>query len=272
MHLEAEHDVAAQRHGGVRHEPVAPDLRDEPAQPRSEVDAFRVELNRRPEVAVPLHVLQGFALRVLLHVPDRVADHAGCRAPQGWVPRGLVPDNRRHRRVRQPQRVGIGRRRGPVLGASVGLRRARLLRRLRPVLRGVADNLLRRIAARERDVVLRVRRLLHRLRPAIAIGELRQLRRDLGADFDLRGDEHELRAIAQVLLFLLALRLEPLFLRGVHRLDEGQVRPRHDGNENEQMHHDRQEDDLQLGQGPIQRRYLRAIVLEIEVHQWFTRL
>ena len=41
------------RHRGVRHEPVALDLRDEAANPRPELDALRVELDRRPELPPP---------------------------------------------------------------------------------------------------------------------------------------------------------------------------------------------------------------------------
>ena len=46
--VELQHDAAVKRHGRVRHEPVAAHLRDESAQPRPELDALGVELNRRP--------------------------------------------------------------------------------------------------------------------------------------------------------------------------------------------------------------------------------
>ena len=46
MHEEREDDVSAQRHRRIGHEPVAAHLRDEPANPRPELDALGVELER----------------------------------------------------------------------------------------------------------------------------------------------------------------------------------------------------------------------------------
>ena len=51
-----------------------------------------------------------------------------------------------------------------------------------------------------------------------------------------------------------------------------EMRPGENRNDEEQMHDDREEYDLEPGQRPIQRRDIRAVVLEIEVHQWVTRL
>ena len=135
------------------------------------------------------------------------------------------------RRARQAQRVGIGRR--AAVGAVVGLgRRARLLGGLRPLLGRVADDLLRRVAARERHVVLRIRRLLHRLRAAVAIGQLGELGRNLGPDLDLRRDEHELRAArADRPVLSRAAASMRLGLRRVHRLHEREMRPGEDRND-----------------------------------------
>jgi hypothetical protein len=45
------------------------------------------------------------------------------------------------------------------------------------------------------------------------------------------------------------------------------IRPGDDHDDDEQVDDDRQEDDLEPGQRPIERRNVRAIILEIEVHQ-----
>ena len=70
-----------------------------------------------------------------------------------------------------------------------------------------------------------------------------------------------------VTLFFLALLFDLPFLFGVHRFHERQIRPGEDGDDDEQMHDDREQDNLQPGQRPIQVRDIRAVVLEIEVHQ-----
>src|SRR3989304_5972040 len=75
--VERDHHVPAEKHRGLRHEPVAPDLRDEAAQPRPELDPFRVELDRRREVLAPaLQVPEAVLLDVLLRVADRPAKPA----------------------------------------------------------------------------------------------------------------------------------------------------------------------------------------------------
>ena len=51
VHVERDDDVPLHRHRRVRDEPVALDLRDEAPDPRTELDALGVELNRRPERA-----------------------------------------------------------------------------------------------------------------------------------------------------------------------------------------------------------------------------
>src|SRR5439155_14247922 len=50
VHVERDDDVPLHRHRGVRDEPVALHLRDEAANPRSELDALRVELNLGSEL------------------------------------------------------------------------------------------------------------------------------------------------------------------------------------------------------------------------------
>ena len=54
-----------------------PHLRHEPAQPRTELHAFRVELNRRAGLAQPaLRVVERLLLDVLLQVAQRLAQRS----------------------------------------------------------------------------------------------------------------------------------------------------------------------------------------------------
>ncbi len=50
LHVECEDDVPLHRHGHIGNDPVTLYLGDEPADPRTELDALRIELNRRAEL------------------------------------------------------------------------------------------------------------------------------------------------------------------------------------------------------------------------------
>src|SRR5687768_5808844 len=78
--VEGEDDASPERHRRVRDEPVAPDLRDKAADPGTELDAFGVELDRRPGIVdAPLWVAERLVLDVALQVPERVAEPAWRR-------------------------------------------------------------------------------------------------------------------------------------------------------------------------------------------------
>ena len=73
MHVEGKHDMSVHRPDGVRDEPVATDLRDEPAEPGAELDPLGVELDVRTETAgVATVVAEGLALDTLTQVFDRL--------------------------------------------------------------------------------------------------------------------------------------------------------------------------------------------------------
>ena len=75
---ERDDDPAAQRHRRIGHEPVALHLRDEAANPRPELDALGVELNRRPELlAAALLVVERLVSPRTLQV--RAAPRPACR-------------------------------------------------------------------------------------------------------------------------------------------------------------------------------------------------
>src|SRR5688500_3320702 len=79
MHVEREHDMAAQRHRGVGHEPVATHLRDESSNPGSELDTLGVELQRPEVLHLPLVVMKRFFIDVLLQVAKSLAKRAALR-------------------------------------------------------------------------------------------------------------------------------------------------------------------------------------------------
>src|SRR5262249_15385700 len=62
--VERNHHVPLRRHRGVGNQPVAFDLRHETPDPRSELDAFGIELNRRSKGAAALRIFE----LILLHV------------------------------------------------------------------------------------------------------------------------------------------------------------------------------------------------------------
>ena len=75
-------------------QPVALDLRDEAANPRTELDALGVELNRRTELAAAaLRVVELIALHVALEVAERVAERS-ARRRAATVRAGLRRDGR----------------------------------------------------------------------------------------------------------------------------------------------------------------------------------
>ncbi len=151
MDVERHHHVPLHRHCRVGDEPVAANLGDEAPQPRTEVDALRVELDRR-EVGVgrpALLVVEGLLPGVLLHVADRVGEDPGrrpahlrlrrCRASgrrRCWLPGGAATRARLPRWHHPPRRRRLG------TLARTGV---------------VGVDLLRRVAARERHRVLRIR-------------------------------------------------------------------------------------------------------------------
>ena len=100
--LNVHHDVPLHRHRRVRDEPVALDLRDEAADPRPELDALGVELDRRAERARrrPADCRR----------PGSARSAAGCAAP-----RPSAPPVRRRRQPRCPRRAAAPgpRRRSP---------------------------------------------------------------------------------------------------------------------------------------------------------------
>src|SRR6185436_14532834 len=62
--------------------PVAADLREEPADPRAELDALRVELDPRTELRRPaLRVFERLLLDVPLQIPKRIVQRAGAVSP-----------------------------------------------------------------------------------------------------------------------------------------------------------------------------------------------
>jgi hypothetical protein len=79
VHEERDHHAPPHRHRRHRHEPVAADLRDEAADPRAELDALGIELNRRPEAAAALLVAELILLDIPLEIPERVAERSAGR-------------------------------------------------------------------------------------------------------------------------------------------------------------------------------------------------
>src|SRR5207244_3973266 len=89
-------DVPLLRHRGVRDEPVALHLRDEPANPRPELDALRVELDFRTELSAAALVVERFTLHVTLQIAQRVAERSAGRpaAPRRTGARSADPARR----------------------------------------------------------------------------------------------------------------------------------------------------------------------------------
>ena len=83
MDVERQHDVPAHRHRRVGNEPVPPDLRDEAAEPGPELDALRIELDRRGEVLIraTLGIRELILLRVLctLRIASAITPATGPR-------------------------------------------------------------------------------------------------------------------------------------------------------------------------------------------------
>src|SRR3954453_863545 len=82
--VERDDDVSLVGHRRVRDEPVALHLRDEAADPRTELDAFGVELNLGTELpAAAALVLERLALRVAREIAQRIAERSagGRRSP-----------------------------------------------------------------------------------------------------------------------------------------------------------------------------------------------
>ena len=170
MHVERDHDAAAEGHRRLRDKPVPAHLRFEPAQPRAEVHPLRVELDRGVGVALttPL-IVEVLILEQRLQIPERLPERAPARL---------------RLRVEKPVISGrLGRR-----GRGIGRRRRR--GRLRPLhLRGGrALDLVERVALRIRIGLLRLRRLLDRGRLAVQIGRGRLGRRRAGRQVPERLD------------------------------------------------------------------------------------
>src|SRR5262245_10345917 len=73
VNIELQHHPTVEGHGGVRNKPVASHLRDEAPQPRTEIHALGVELNRRPRiVSAASLVAKRLVLDVLLQVLQRI--------------------------------------------------------------------------------------------------------------------------------------------------------------------------------------------------------
>ena len=179
------------------------------------------------------------------------------------------------RLLRQPERVsGIGGLsvRGRVL-RRIGrrrLRRAGLPRLLlRPRRRRLLD-VLGRVAPGERLVVGRMRRLELRQRPPIAVRHRRPVWRLARRQLDAGLHEHETGLIALLLLkhrqTLGLSRLggrQPLEIREL-RKDENQ-------DDDEQVDDDRQQHAFARAQCSWHPLDIRVSILEIEVHQWFSK-
>src|SRR4030095_13601595 len=114
----------------VGNEPVALHLRDEPPNPRTELDAFGVELNLRPELAAAGLVVERFALDVLLEVAERVAERSARRRAsrvRSLRRNGTRRELERRLRFRYLHRVRrLIRIRGGLVLAGAALRRIRL--------------------------------------------------------------------------------------------------------------------------------------------------
>src|SRR5581483_1355004 len=83
------------RHRGVRDEPVALDLRDEASNPRSELDALRIELDLRTELTAAAGILELLVLHVSLQVAQRIAEISA------WRRRSAVGVRRLRRSIRR---------------------------------------------------------------------------------------------------------------------------------------------------------------------------
>src|SRR5688572_23677743 len=80
VNVELQDDAASERHRRRGHEPVPADLRHETAQPRTELDAFGIELNRRAGIRrAALRVLESLVLDVAFEIAERFAECAGRR-------------------------------------------------------------------------------------------------------------------------------------------------------------------------------------------------
>ena len=175
--VELQHDAATEGHRRVRHEPVAADLRDEPAQPRAELDALGVELNR--------------GARIRSRRPEGCGRSRSARSVRGSGGRHQAPPAPARRlSATAARRVSAGGSTWATCscgsgagGARVGLHRS--LRSSGPLLRcGLGP--LGRVPSRERQRILWLLRALRCLCPPIEIrriGARRRLRRlhvDLG--------------------------------------------------------------------------------------------
>ena len=165
-----------QRHRRVGHEPVALHLGDEAAQPRPELDALGVELDRRVELVAAVRVVELLILRVAMQVPQRLAERAaggGRRARRGLLGPAAAP---------AAACVGSGAARAAAASSAAACVLARLAPAARLGLRGrlrpprpsasrrCGLGQLGRVAAHERLVVGRVRVALARARLAILVG------------------------------------------------------------------------------------------------------
>ena len=123
--VERHDDVAVHRHRRVGDEPVAADLGDEAAQPRPELDALGVELDRRRHflLIAAARVAERVRSARTLDVADCVGDHAGRRAA---APAGLsaAPAARSARRAASAPRACRAAAAAPVRLRRRGSRRA----------------------------------------------------------------------------------------------------------------------------------------------------
>ena len=133
--------------------------------------------------------------------------------------------------------------------------------------RHVGIDPLGRIAAREREWVLRIARTLLRAGAAIHVRQLRDRRRLRRLHFDARRHEHESRVVTLPLRRFLDPLLQRLLLFGEARLVPLRLRNDQREDHHQQIQHRRQQHALEDRERAVQPRSIRVVLLEIEVHE-----